>query len=275
MRTDPSRSSAPSPTPGPGRRALARAAFLALLFAGGCGDLDTGPLVSLEMEAPVPSLQLGREIPSLPGVRARWGGPLPLAEVEDRWTRSWSRPPEEGAWIRSEAAQAVSALVAPRMRDQEVSDELRSLRRALEAIRDAMDERRLESLEGPVAEAARLELRAREAMDRGDRTGALRWAMEASDQLRAVTPEVLAGVLIREAEEALREGRPGRDWFDDSYAEEERARAERLLLGAREALRSGEPALALRRAWYAVGILRFVGEGGEGGRMDERQEERP
>jgi hypothetical protein len=259
------------PTPWAGAGFLGPLVLGGLLLVG-CGDLETAALVSVETDSPVPTLHLGRDLPSVPTLVSRWGGILPLEEVQARWTGSWLLPPSEGDRVRSEAVQALVLLLEPRLSPEEMEAEVDRVRLALANVTLALEGRDLESLDGPVADAARAAARAGEALEAEDRAVALRWALEASDHLRRATPEVVARTLIQEVEARLEEGR-----ISDAhpYPEEMTARAQRLLQGARAALASDDAPLALRRVWYASGVLGVV-EGGEGVRgPGEPHEEGP
>jgi hypothetical protein len=252
--------------------------------------------VAVEAEAPVPTLHLGSELPSVPGLLAQWGAGLSLEDVEARWTRSWTLPEAEGRTMRSEAVQALALVLEARIATRDLEAEVHRVEKALERISIAVEGRELGTLEGPVADASRAAERAASALERGDRAGSLRWSLEASDHLRRATPEVLARTLIREAEallesareesaheasapeavgEAVEKAQPGRNPTAASYSEETRDRVRRLLVGAKDALDSGEPARALRRAWYAVGLLHAQIDGPEGRGTDEPQEGGP
>ncbi|TVR57047.1 MAG: hypothetical protein EA421_01730 [Gemmatimonadales bacterium] len=261
-------------------------ALLGVLFLGaGCGDLDSGTLVAVETDSPVPTLHLGRDLPSLPGLVDQWGRQLPLAELEALWTDSWALPEEEGLRIRAEAVQALVLVLEPRLDEKELEGEVRRVREALAGVSGALDGLELASLDGPVADAGQAGARASAALQAGDRAGALRWALEASDHLRRATPEVLALALIRETEEALKvlershsnpsTSATGRNSGAETYSEVTRARIHRLLLGARDALEEGDPARALRRAWYAVGLLESSSDGPDRRELDEPREEGP
>ena len=125
-----------------------------------------------------------------------------------------------------------------------------------------MNHRGSATLEGPVGDANRAGAKALSALGAGDRAAALRWALESSDHLRRATPDILARTLIKETEEALRIVDEGfalssteRGFGSDPSLELARARIHRLLQGAQDALEGGDSARALRRAWYAMGLL--------------------
>lgn len=266
----------PTRGPSPFRSTSSLPLLLILVFATGCGDLDPGPLVSLETESTVPSLHLGGELPSVPGLVSRWGGQIPLEELESRWTDSWALPEDEGQRVRSEAVQALVLILEPHLAEEELEGEVGRVRDALEEISFTMNDRELATLEGPVGDATRAGARAGSALAAGDRAAALRWTLESSDHLRRATPEILARTLIRETEEALRTvgegfGPPstGRGFGSDPSSELTRARIHRLLQGARDALEGGDPTRALRRAWYAMGLLESSREASDRRGLDD------
>jgi hypothetical protein len=238
-------------------------------FVGGCGDLDGVPLVSIETDAPVPALQLGRDLPSLPTLVARWGGGIPLEVVTERWTESWILPEEEGEQARMESNQAVVLLLAPHLPEGELERSVGQVAAAVEALESALEGRDLEALGGPVAAAVSAAHRAADALEEGAPTHALRWALTASDHLRKATPEVLARTLIREVEAELQrwewippdEARPESGVVPLAPGERAEVRVRRLLVGAEEALVSEDYPRALRRAWYAMGLMEALRSG--------------
>lgn len=89
-----------------------------------------------------------------------------------------------------------------------------------------------------------------EAEARGDRPAAREAVIRGADALRQVGPEAAARSLQGEVERRL-----GRLGADAPYSVEDLDRLGRLARGAREALDEGDWVLAIRRAFYAKGIL--------------------
>jgi len=79
---------------------------------------------------------------------------------------------------------------------------------------------------------------------------ALGRAISSADVIAALRPAALARTMVVDAEVALRR-EPG----GDPYTAQERERAERLLIGAREALGRGDARRAMQRAYYACLLL--------------------
>jgi hypothetical protein len=108
-----------------------------------------------------------------------------------------------------------------------------------------------DALEGSLVRAARHHALAEEAHRREDASMRLLHTLLAADELRGTTAGPLARTFLAQAEAELR-----RFSRDRSYNEVTGDRAERLLRGAHEALQVNQPALALQRAWYALGLIR-------------------
>jgi len=235
----------------------------------GCGDLDGVALVAVESDSPVPVLQLGRDLPSVPTLVARWGGGLPLESVLDQWENSWVLPEDEGERVRMESIQALSLLLLPHLPEGELERSIGQVDGAVRALEAALEGRDLEALGGPVSQAVSAAHRASTALGAGDSAEALRWALASSDHLRKATPEVLARTLILEVEAELQrlwdspQG-PGHSELTLGAAEAARAeaRVRRLLAGAQEAMNAEDFPRALRRAWYAMGLIESLRSGG-------------
>ena len=104
--------------------------------------------------------------------------------------------------------------------------------------------------EARLSRAAGLAGAAVSQLDRDDRVGALEQALASAELLLALSPRVLSRSYILRAEEVLR-----RESGDAPYSAQERGRAERLLIGAREAWNEGEAERAMQRAYYACLLL--------------------
>ncbi len=78
----------------------------------------------------------------------------------------------------------------------------------------------------------------------------LRYVLEGSDILREVGPEAVARALVAEVAELH-----GRLSDSDTYSEQEWERLGRLVTGGRQALEDEDWVRAIRRAYYAKGLL--------------------
>jgi hypothetical protein len=241
--------------------------LLPLLAA--CGDLDPLPQVEAGFDDPVPTVRFGDGLPSLASLARHWDAGRPLEAVVEAWRDSWALPPSQGERIRNEAVRAAAPLLLANLEPELAEGALAGVEEALNGVQRTFDGRPPRELSGSLSAAAAEGDRAREARDRGDLEGTLVHALLAADHLRATTPEALARILVREAEDEL-----GRFPGAPSYSRLSRERAERLLRGAREALADDQPTLALRRAWYALGLLRS-GEEAEADPMPPTELENP
>jgi len=230
----------------------AASALVLPLALFGCGDLETEPSVAYLSSEPVAALRFAADLPGVPPLVARWDRSGALVSVSEAWQASWDQPGAEGQRIRHEARAAVSLALSTTIPEAAV----RNLVRAVdEAVRGAsallgVDLPTGGPLQTPLSEAAVARDEARLALDAGEMARALEAALLAADRLRETSAGSVARLLVAEAEAELR-----RISASSSYAEENRARALRLVEGAREALRDGDDVLALRRSWYALGLL--------------------
>lgn len=235
----------------PIQRAFRSGTFLLVACAlGACGDLGTGPLVEVTTQETLPTLQLNASLPTFPEVVERWGGELPAETLSDRWERSWTRPLDEATLEREDLYRTLSPELARRFSADDLEPLERRLEEALVRIARDLPAETPEFLLGPISEARASARTARTARRKGDVPGALTHLFFAVDHLHSVSAEAIALSLLRDGEAALR-----RMPTDRSYEERSRGRAERLLLGAQDALEGGDDELALQRAFYGHQIL--------------------
>jgi hypothetical protein len=231
------------------------AATLTLAVVG-CGDLDTAPEVQLRGTDPVVSLFFSGELQGLSYWVSRWGPGLGLDGLVTAWQASWDDP-TDAAWAeRRVLIRAAVPSLAPVIPRTSLDPAVGRLRHMLEAAEEALgapleawaDLPIHATMEGTLVQAAGHLEQAEQAETAEDR---LLHLLLASDLLRSTTAESLARVFIARAEDELR-----RVSALPSYHEVGVQRADRLVQGAHEALLTGEPFLALQRAWYALGLLR-------------------
>jgi hypothetical protein len=233
-----------------------------LLPTAGCGDLETGPPVQLRGEDPIVSLHFSDRLPTFPALVEDWGGGLGLESMAEAWRDSWERDPDPAARERREIVEVGAAVLADALPRSSIDQAFRQVDEAIRGAEAALGASlapdstpaALKGLASPLVEAARHRDLASEARTAGDVEAQLRHTLLASDRLRATTADALALVFIEQASVELR-----RISDSDPYPSMTRQRAERLLDGAREALDTGNPTLALQRAWYAAGLLRAPG----------------
>jgi hypothetical protein len=237
---------------------LGMSRVLLVLGVAACGDLDSGPVVELRTDDPAVSLHFSRNLPTLPALAERWGTGLGLEALSNSWTDSWQLPPEVGAPMRMDLVGVGSALLADRVPPSALDRARRQIEESIEGVRewlvspdDPGGSTLPPSISGPLAQAAGHWEGAKGARAKGDATVELRELLMASDALRSTTAGPLALAFMEQAEDELR-----RISESETYPVVTRQRAERLLMGAEEALEVGEPIMALQRAWYALGLLR-------------------
>lgn len=235
-----------------------RILLLLLLVAGalsaGCGDAPVEPTAVLVTVETHPALSVHGELPSLPGLVARYGLEAGLREAVAAWRQAWSAAGEEAWGLREVAYAAVSPALAAAMPGPAVDSLLGAMERWVLIAAGLGDG----ALPGAVAEAvasAALEVAAgRRALVEGGTARAVSTALRASDHLRGVSAPVVAELLVRDALEGLAR----ENSLTPSVAVR---RARRLVQGAQEALDAGDYERAIRRAYYAKRLLDARAEG--------------
>lgn len=230
------------------RRAVALAC---LLVVAACDEVPTGPeggLATPETRAALPIPDPGQTLSGLTlvsGLVDGWD-----AEVA-AWKASWDRSPSRGRELRTEIYERILPTLPSGQALRLAERALASTVDALASLQDhAADEELPLHLRMALDEATRRARDASERMANGDATAALGLALRAGDALREVGPRNVGATLIESGEVAL-----GRFQAVDPYSQQVRARAVRLLEGARAAYADGSHELAIRRAFYACQLL--------------------
>ena len=216
----------------------------------GCGDLMAPEPVQVEARESFPTLRYQADLPTLPRI-LRWSARgREFSRLIESWDASWALPREEGEVLRAEVRRAAAPLLVSRIHERDLVAAIQELDRTFHRIDELLDGEFPLHL-APTLEAARAhQFEAKAALDRDEPESAILHLLGAADHLRATTPETLARELLVEAEETFR-----RVSGVHSYLGEEGMRAERLLVGARTALKDGDAVLALQRAWYSIRLL--------------------
>jgi hypothetical protein len=220
---------------------------LVALCAAGCSDSPSDPLAAITTVETVPSLAISAHLPAVTELADR----LPPSEVLDRavadWEASWDR--EDGELVRSQARQEV----VPILHDLLGESATRTALQTLEWLRETPDlaERLPPALGQPVADALALMTRAEEALASGDGELSLELALEASDEVRSVTPEAVARRLIARGRTLIE---------SDDWSLGDQQRALHLLNGAQRALAREDFSRAIQRAFYACQVMQGVPE---------------
>lgn len=217
-----------------------------LAVATGCQDAPTDPMVGVVAEDVGGALALGVELPSPAAVASSEASAAAAARA---WEASWSLPPEAGRTQRESTYRPVAEALA--LSPADVAEGLDRLGAALSAV-DALGVEALPpGVRDAVHRADALRSRALRALRAGDTASAAEDLLRGSDALREVGPRAMALAWVSEAEAML-----GRISADGSYSTVDVERARRLAHGARIALRDGDFARAIRRAYYARQLLK-------------------
>lgn len=172
------------------------------------------------------------------------------ARAAEAWHRSWNLPIAEARQVRGSAYPVLARTMADRVSLELLTQETGALgeavRRAL-----ALDVPQLPPhvAAGLVEASARHEA-AVAALGRGDSRALLDALLRGGDALREVGPEAVARDLVFQVETTFRRVSPG-----DPYSEQGLERIRRLIQGGRQAVGEGDWVLAIRRAYYAKGLL--------------------
>ncbi len=168
----------------------------------------------------------------------------------ETWRDSWDLLPAHAAEVRETVYPILVEAFAPQMSTEDLESELDLLDEALRRASAVADVAWPSHVVAGLALARTSRKQARAAFAVGDLSRALLHLMRGGDALRTVGPEAVARSLVAEAQDLHR-----RVSEEDPYTQEDLERLERLELGARQALEAADWALAIRRAYYARGIL--------------------
>ncbi len=233
-------------------------AFLPLAFSlavlAACEDATTDPLARLVAEETAGALALGVELPD-PG---SWTVPddasPAAADAVVRWSRSWDLFGDEGRAVRSLTYEPLATLFVQELGRGGIGEQLDRLyegvRRALELPEIQLPEHILTRL----SEASNAQVLAREALRTENLQVAMVQLLKGADALREVGPEAVARTMVSEVNEERRSIS-----VDDPYSEQDLQRLDRLLQGGREALTERDWVRAIRRAFYARGLMESGG----------------
>jgi hypothetical protein len=207
-------------------------------------------MVGLVAEEAYAALALGVTFPD----PASWAGAEPLSDdthrALDGWRASWDLPAAEGRGAREALYGGLAAGLTGRVAAEALDRELALLSEGVMRAQGLNTGGLPPHVADGILRAGVHSLAAREARNAEDLTGALEALVRGGDALREVGPEAVARALQSEVE-----GRMGRLSGSDAYTGQELERLQRLVRGGREALTGGEWGLAIRRAFYAKGLL--------------------
>ena len=233
----------------PSHVALLPVAFL-LVALSACEEATTDPLARLVAQETAGALALGVDLPH-PG---SWIVPddasAASADAVVRWSSSWDLPGDEGRGIRSLTYEPLATLFVRELGRGGIGEQLDRLsegvRRALELPEIQLPER----IRIRLSEAANAQVLAREALRTENLQTAMVQLLKGADALREVGPEAVARTMVSEVNTER-----GSISLDDAYSEQDLERLDRLLQGGSEALSQQDWVRAIRRAFYARGLM--------------------
>jgi hypothetical protein len=215
----------------------------------GCRDAEGNPVALILPDEAGGALALDAELPTLPDLAAQAGVTVELRRAVDLWEASWTTADAvEGPGLRAEAYRSAAPELARVLGLTEARRLSTTLQAALTAISSAGAVSPDPWIASEVERAGELHVRVQAALEDGDVAMALSYAMEASDALRRFSPSRAVETFLAKADTELTAG-------DDALSDADRARAIRLVEGARSAIAEGDWHRAIQRAYYASQLL--------------------
>ncbi len=230
----------------PGRWALVPI-LLVTPWLAACEDSPTDPMEGLVAEESHAALALGVELPSPVDLAGSLAG---MDQAVAVWQASWELEADEGALARDPLYLPFARALAAQL-DEDALESLRSrLDQGLQWTRSLSGRRLPGHISRQVASALTLGASAKQALASGDRIGGVENLLRGADAIRMTSLPAVARALVAEAEALL-----GRVSPDHPYTDQDLERVRRLVRGGRQALAEGDWARAIRRSYYATGIL--------------------
>ena len=224
--------------------------LLVALCLTACEDEATNPFAGVVAEETAGALALGVRLPDPGGWTMPEGASTSDAAAVAEWIASWDLPGEDGREARTGSHPVLAALFVGELGRGGVAQHADRLSEGLRRAEALAEEELPEHMRSRIAEASREHASAVDALRSDDPAAALAYVLKGADALREVGPEAVARTLVSEVDAAF-----GRLAEDDTYSEEDLERIDRLLRGGRQALREGNWVRAIRRAYYARGLI--------------------
>lgn len=199
------------------------------------GETDLAAL-ALELPLPSPSYLLSEDSAG--------------ADAVARWRRSWDEAVLAGRASREALYPELGRLMARTAASTELAQDLALLGAGVRRAEGLLERGLPAFLDAGIREALAAHRRAERVSAAGDEARAWALLLRGADALREVGPEAVARTAVARCESSLR-----RIPEDHAYSEKELERVRHLVHGSRRALEDGEWALAIRRAYYAQGLL--------------------
>ena len=225
-------------------------AWACLLLMVGCRDAPTDPVARIVTPETAVSVALGVVLPEPElWLDAEQADPALLDAVVS-WRMSWDLPAAEGRPVRDELRPELARGLAPILGPGRVKEEEVRLAEGIARAKELPEDDLGPEIVVRLGDAAVAHARAARALRAGDPVEGLLYVLEGSDILREVGPEAVARALVAEVAELQ-----GRLSDSDTYSQQDRERLGRLVTGGRQALEDEDWVRAIRRAYYAKGLL--------------------
>jgi hypothetical protein len=236
----------PVPLPAAGRLGVVLVLLLSPWLAA-CEDAPTDPLTGLVAEESHAALALGVDLPSPVSMAGSLEG---IDQEVATWRASWEVETELGMAARDPLYLPLARALAGELQEEDLGPLTSRLDDGLVWARGLPLQGLPDHIAAQITTALALGAAARAALESGDRIRAIERLLRGADALRMTGPPAVAGALVAKAENLL-----GRVSEDDPYTDQDLERVRRLVRGGRYALEKGDWARAIRRAYYATGIL--------------------
>ena len=223
---------------------------IVLTALAGCEDATADPLAHIVAEETAGALALGVDLPHAGSWTVPDDAAPESADTVARWLTSWDLAADEGRRVRSLIYGPLAMLFVPQFGRGGIGEQLDRLaegvRRALELPELQLPER----IRVRIWEASNAHALARDALRAENLQDAMVQLLTGSDALREVGPEAVARTMVSEVDVDRRSISAG-----DTYSDQDLERLDRLLRGGREALSQQDWVRAIRRAYYARGMM--------------------
>jgi len=225
-------------------------AWACVLLMAACQDAPTDPIARIVTPETAVSVALGVVLPEPELWLGETEADPSLLDAVARWRMSWDLPAGEGRPAREGLHAELARGLAPVLGPGRVKEEEARLAEGIARARELPEDDLGPEIVIRLGDAAVARARAARALRLGDPVEGLRYVLEGSDILREVGPEAVARALVAEVAELH-----GRLSDDETYSQQDRDRLGRLVIGGRQALEDEDWVRAIRRAYYAKGLL--------------------
>ena len=228
----------------------AAVAWACVLLVIACQDAPTDPVARIVTPETAVSVALGVVLPQPEHWLSEDATDPGLLDAVVRWRMSWDLPTAEGRPTREELHPVLARGLAPMLGAGRIKEEEVRLAEGISRAQALPEEDLGADIVERLGQAEAVQARGARALRAGDPVEGLRYVLEAADILREVGPEAVARALVAEVEELQR-----RLSDSETYSEQDQQRLGRLVTGGRQALEDEDWVRAIRRAYYAKGLL--------------------